>query len=50
MRKVFSLALKDGRVEQCLSSCGSESQMWGPKQEKVQNPEVLCLYCWTFSK
>ena len=23
-RKVFSLALKDDRVEQCLRSCGSE--------------------------
>ena len=34
-RKVFSLALKDDRVEQCLRSCGSEFQMWGPKQEKV---------------
>ena len=32
-RKVFSLALKDDRVEQCLRSCGSEFQMWGPKQE-----------------
>ena len=26
-RKVFSLALKDDRVEQCLKSCGSEFQM-----------------------
>ena len=26
-RKVFSLALKDDRVEQCLRSCGSELQM-----------------------
>ena len=34
-RKVFSLALKDDRVEQCLRSCGSEFQMWGPKREKV---------------
>ena len=25
-RNVFSLALKDDRVEQCLSSCGSEFQ------------------------
>ena len=30
-RKVFSLASKDDRVEQCLRSCGSEFQMWGPK-------------------
>ena len=37
-RKLFSLALKDDRVEQCLKSCGSEFQMWGPKQEKVQKP------------
>ena len=36
--KVFSLALKDDRVEQCLRSCGSEFQMWGPKQEKVRKP------------
>ena len=34
-RKVFILALKDDRVEQCLRSCGSEFQMWGPKQGKV---------------
>ena len=31
--RFFSLALKDGRVEQCLRSCGSEFQTWGPKQE-----------------
>ena len=37
-RKVFSLALKDDGVEQCLRSCGSEFQMWGPKQEKVRKP------------
>ena len=36
--KVFSLALKDDRVEQYLRSCGSEFQMWGPKQEKVRKP------------
>ena len=35
-RKVFSLALKDDRAEQCLRSHGSELQMWGPKQEKVR--------------
>ena len=29
--KVFSLALKDDRVEQCLRSCGSEFQMRGSK-------------------
>ena len=34
-RKVLRLALKDDRVEQCLRSCGSEFQMWGPKQEKA---------------
>ena len=37
-KKVFSLALKDDSVEQCLRSCGSEFQMWGPKQEKVRKP------------
>ena len=31
---VFSLALKDNKADQCLRSCGSEFQMWGPKQEK----------------
>ena len=30
-RKVFSLALKDDRVEQSLRSYGSEFQMWGPE-------------------
>ena len=35
-RKVFSLALNGDTVEQCLRSCGSEFQMWGPKQEKEQ--------------
>ena len=34
-RKVFSLALKNDRVEQCLRSSGREFQMWGPKQEKT---------------
>ena len=29
-RKVFSLALKDDRVEQCLRSGGNEFQIWGP--------------------
>ena len=33
---VFSLALKDDRVEQCLRFCGIEFQTWGPKQEKVR--------------
>ena len=28
--------LKNDRVEQCLRSCGSEFQMWGPEQEKVK--------------
>ena len=48
-RKVFSLALKDDRVEQCLRSCGSEFQMWGPKQEMVRKPWVLRSYCWISS-
>ena len=48
-RKVFSLALKDDRVEHCLRSYGSEFQMWGPKQEKVRKPRVLRLYCWIVS-
>ena len=29
-------------------SCGSEFQMWGPKQEKVRKPWVWRLYCWVF--
>ena len=28
---------------------GSEFQMWGPKQAKVQKPRVLNLYCWISS-
>ena len=28
-RKVFSLALKDDKVEQCLRSCGSEFHIVG---------------------
>ena len=43
------MALKDDRVEQCLRSCGSEFQMWGPKQEKVRKPCVLRLYFWISS-
>ena len=43
---VFSLALKDDRVGQCLRSCGGEFQMWGPKQENVRKPRVLRLHCW----
>ena len=38
----MSLALKDNRVEQCLRSCGSEFQMWGPMQEKVRKP-CVCI-------
>ena len=36
----FSIWLvKDDRVtEQCLRSCGSDFQMWGPKQEKARKP------------
>ena len=37
-RKVFSLALKDDMVEQCLRFCGCEFQVWGSKQEKVRKP------------
>ena len=44
-RGVLSLALKDDRVEQCLRSCGSEFQTWGPKQEQMRKPRVLSLYC-----
>ena len=43
------MGLKDDRVEQYLRSCGSEFQMWGPKQEKVRKPRVLRLYCWISS-
>ena len=48
-RKVFSLALKNDRVKQCLRSCGRELQVWGPKQEKAWKPWLLRLYCWIFS-
>ena len=42
---VFTLALKDDRVEQCLRSYGSELQTCGPKQEKCESYES----CWNFS-
>ena len=45
-RKIFSLALKDDRAEQCLRSCGSEFQMWGPKQRlrKCESQEsCVCI-------
>ena len=43
-RKVFSLASKDDRVEQCLRSYGSEFQMWGPKQERCGSHEsCVCI-------
>ena len=47
-RKYFSLALKDDRVEQCLRSCGSKFQIWGPKQEKVQKPYFCCFFLLVF--
>ena len=40
----FSLALKDDKVEQCQRSCGSEFQMRGPKQGKMQKPWVFHLH------
>ena len=40
-RKVFSLALKDERVEQC----GSEFQKWGPKQEKDESHKFCVCIC-----
>ena len=43
-RKVFSLALRDDGVEQCLislRSCENEFQMWGPKQEKVTSVKAM---------
>ena len=43
MKKVFSLALKDDRVKQCLRSCGSKFQMWGPKQEKAMTLVFVLL-------
>ena len=45
----FQFGFKSKRAEQCLRSCGSEFQMWGPKQEKVRKPWILHLYCWIFS-
>ena len=40
----MSLVLKGDRVEKCLESCGSEFQMWGPKQEKVQKAmSYVCI-------
>ena len=38
------MALKDDRVEQCLRSCGSEFQMWGPKQKKHESHDsCVCI-------
>ena len=45
------MALKDDRVEQCLSgSCGSEFQMWGPKQEKVAKAMSLVFVLLDFQQ
>ena len=42
--RFLSLALKDDRVEQCLRSCGSEFQMWGPKQNKHESHDsCVCI-------
>ena len=38
------MALKEERVEQCLRSCGSEFQMWSPKQEKVRKPTMSLVF------
>ena len=43
-RKVFSSALKGDKVEQCLRSCGSEFQMWGPNKRKCESHEsCICI-------
>ena len=34
---ILVLALKADMVEQRLRSCGSEFQMWGPKQENCNH-------------
>ena len=47
--RFFSLALKDDRVEQCLRSCGSEFQMWGPKQDKKCESHESCVCIAGFS-
>ena len=39
---VFSLALKDERIEQCLRYCGNELQVWGPKQEHSLHLQFIC--------
>ena len=39
------MALKDDRVEQCLRSCGSEIQMWGPKQTHTHT-HIDCSRNW----
>ena len=41
--KVFSLALKDDRVAQCLRSCGSEFQMWGSKARESAEARSLAF-------
>ena len=42
----FGVKRWQGWAEQCLRSCGSEFQVWGPKHEKAQEPWLLHLYCW----
>ena len=43
-RKVFSLALKDDRVEQCLRSCGSEFKCGVQSKIKCENHEsCVCI-------
>ena len=37
------MALKDDRVEQCLRSCGSQFQMWGPKQRESAKATSLAF-------
>ena len=38
------MALKDHRVEQCLRSCGSEFQVWGPKEERERAKAMSLVF------
>ena len=42
------MALKDDRVEQCLRSCGSEFQMWGPKRREGAKAMSLAFVLFDF--
>ena len=44
--KVLATFLKDGKSVQCLSSCGSEFQMRGSKQENKTQEYAIPKVSW----